>query len=94
VTTTPLGEAKDKLSELVHRAATTHERFEITVHGQPKAMLVSADDWESLMETLDILSDPETMANLAEAEEAEQRGEYSTLEEVRAELAARQTRTP
>jgi antitoxin YefM len=86
MTTTPLGEAKNKLSELVDRAARTHERFEITVHGHTKAVLLSVEDWESLQETLDVLSDPETRANIAEAERSDET--YST-EEVEAAFAAR-----
>jgi antitoxin YefM len=92
MTTTPLGEAKDKLSELVNRAASTHERFEITVHGQPRAILLSVEDWESLMETLEVLSDPETMADLAESRRAIDRGELYSLEQVTAEFEARRAR--
>jgi antitoxin YefM len=89
MTTTPLGDAKNRFSELVDRAHRTHERFEITVHGATRAVLMSADDLESLEETLAILSDPEAMANLREAEQEMERGEYSTSDEIKALLDAR-----
>ncbi len=54
----PLGEAKDKLSGLVDEAETTHEIVTITRHGRPAAVLMSADDLESLHETLHWLSQP------------------------------------
>lgn len=57
----------------------------ITRHGRPEAVLISVEDLESLEETLDILSDRATMANLKEAENSAER---STLEEVAAELRA------
>lgn len=68
MTTTPLGEAKNHLSELVDRASRTHERFEISVHGNVRAVLLSADDLASLEETLEILSDSDAVAAIREAE--------------------------
>jgi antitoxin YefM len=50
---------------------------------------LSADDFDSLQETLDILSDPQLMQELAEAEDQIARGEVYTLEEVEAEMRAR-----
>ena len=54
--TVPLTEAKDKLSALVDEAATTHEVIQITRHGRVDAVLMAADDLESLYETLHALS--------------------------------------
>ena len=52
----PLGEAKDKLSALVEDAEITHDIITITKHGRAAAVLMSADDLESLQETLYWLS--------------------------------------
>ncbi|MFR9802651.1 type II toxin-antitoxin system Phd/YefM family antitoxin [Pseudonocardia sp. RS010] len=46
-----LGEAKDKLSALVEEAETTHEIVTITRHGQLAAVLMAADDLDSLHES-------------------------------------------
>ncbi len=54
--TVALSEAKDKLSALVDEAAGTHEVIAITKHGHTAAVLMSADDLESLHETLHVLS--------------------------------------
>lgn len=54
----PLGEAKDKLSALVDDAEVTHDIITITKHGRPAAVLMSADDLESLQETVFWLSQP------------------------------------
>jgi antitoxin YefM len=54
--TVALGEAKDKLSALIEEVAGTHEIVQVTRHGHPAAVIMSADDLESLHETLFWLS--------------------------------------
>ena len=68
--TVPLSEAKDKLSALVEEADKTHEIIQITRHGHPSAVLMSADDLESLQETIHWLSQPGIRADLAQARRA------------------------
>ena len=65
--TVPLSEAKDKLSALVEEADTTHEIIQITRHGRPSAVLMSADDLESLQETIHWLSRPGIREDLGRA---------------------------
>ncbi len=90
MTTLSLAEARANLSKLVESAVTTHERFEVTRNGDRVAVLLGADDYDSLLETLDILSNPDEVtaiqAGLAEIEA----GEVVTADEVRAALAARE----
>ena len=64
----PLGEAKDKLSALVDDAELTHDIITITKHGRPAAVLMSADDLESLQETVYWQSHPGIAADMAQAE--------------------------
>lgn len=73
--TVPLSEAKDQLSALVDEADTTHEVIQITRHGHAAAVLMSADDLESLHETLYALSTPGTVDDLAAARRAYDAGE-------------------
>ncbi|MDI3195752.1 type II toxin-antitoxin system Phd/YefM family antitoxin [Pseudarthrobacter sp. AL07] len=65
--TVPLSEAKDKLSALVEEADATHEIIQITRHGRPSAVLMSADDLESLQETIHWLSQPGIREDLDQA---------------------------
>lgn len=65
--TVPLSEAKDKLSSLVDEADKTHEIIQITRHGHPSAVLMSADDLESLQETIHWLSQPGIREDLEQA---------------------------
>jgi prevent-host-death family protein len=88
MTTVPLAEARAQLSKLVDEAVRTHERVEVTKNGRRAAVILSADDYDSLMETLDILSDAETMAAIRRADADIAAGRISTLEEVEAEMRA------
>jgi len=92
MTTTSLADAKNRLSEIIQSAQETHERFVITKNGRPAVVLISVDDLESLEETLDILSDPQLMAEIREGQAEAARGEFATEAELRADLAARRAR--
>ena len=69
MTPTPLTQARNRLSEIVDEVASTGSEFVITRHGKPAAVVMGFEDYESLIETLNILSDSETMKALAEAED-------------------------
>jgi antitoxin YefM len=66
MTTVPLGEAKDKLSEYVTSVERTHDRVVITRHGRPSAILISPEDLAALEETVDILATPGAPEAIAE----------------------------
>ena len=62
------------------------DEYIITVKGRPAAILMSIDEFESWQETNEILSDPNALKEIKEGEEAIERGEYVTLEELKKEL--------
>lgn len=74
MTTLPLAEARANLSRLVESAVATHERFEITRNGTRVAVLASAEDFDALLETLDILSDADEVAAVRASLDALERG--------------------
>jgi antitoxin YefM len=59
--TLSLSEVKMKLSELVDRVRSTDEEVVITKNGRPAAVLVSAEEFESWKETIEILSSNDLM---------------------------------
>ena len=68
----------------------THERVIVTRNGEPAAILLAYEDYESLAETLAVLSDPEAVAAIREAEAEIGRGEPGlSSEEMDRLLAAR-----
>lgn len=86
MTTVPLSEAKDKLSAYVEQAEKTHEIVTITRHGRPAAVLMSADDLESLHETLFWLSQPGIHEDIAAARQEAAAGETTNAADLRAEF--------
>ena len=86
VQTTSLSELKAHLSEYADRAQHQHEQFSITRNGRPAVVLISADEWESLQETLFWLSQPGIQRDLAAAEADVEAGRTFGEAETRARL--------
>jgi prevent-host-death family protein len=59
--TLSVADARANFSKLVESASTTHERFEVTRNGSRAAVLLGADDYDTMVETIDILSDAPTV---------------------------------
>lgn len=53
-----ISDARANLPDLVTKVNDTLDRITITVNGQPKATLISAEELESLEETAEILAIP------------------------------------
>lgn len=86
----PLSEAKTRLSELIRRVRTQHERFSITRNGEADAVLLSVDDLEGLEMTLEILSDQAAVEAVNESLTALRAGEVGVdLATARNDLARR-----
>lgn len=93
MTTIPLADARARLSQIVEEAVRTHERVEITRNGTRAAVLMSIDDYDVLMETLEILSDADLVRELNDAAAEGARGETHSFDDVLAEMQVR-GRTP
>lgn len=71
----PLRDVRDHLSEVVDRVETQHERVTITRNGRAAAVLISPEDLAELEETLSVLSDPDALADIREADQAYANGD-------------------
>jgi antitoxin YefM len=89
VETIPITEAKARIAELADRVAREHDHFTITRNGRADVMLISVAEYESMQETLDLLSDDEALADLRQSREDFGSGDTFTVDEVRAELERR-----
>lgn len=76
VTTLPVADARAQLSRLIDEATTTHERFEITRNGRRAAVLLSADDYDTLQDTIAVLSDAELLTAHHEGQAALEAGDH------------------
>lgn len=61
---------RDRFSEFIERVHKHHERVVVTRNGSPAAVLISPEDLESLEETLAVLGDSESVAELVAAHRA------------------------
>jgi antitoxin YefM len=80
--TLPLSAAKARLSEIADEVDRTHQRVQITKNGRSYVVLISAEDLESLEATLELLSDPEAMGRVRQAQSDIEKGNFVTGEEM------------
>jgi prevent-host-death family protein len=74
--TITINEARPRLTEVVEAA----ERGPITItkNGKPVALVVSAEEWEDLQATLEVLGNPDIQRDLTDYEQAKQAGTLTT----------------
>lgn len=83
--TVPIAQARPRLTEILE--TVQREPVTITKDGVPAAVVLSPEDYESLVATIELLRNPEARERLREYEERSVRG---TLEFVEAREAERQ----
>ena len=89
MTTVPLAEARQNFSALVDEATATHQRVLVTRNGVPAIWMIAYEDFESIMETLDVLADAAAMRDVASSQADAVAGRYVTAAEMDKILAAR-----
>jgi prevent-host-death family protein len=89
MSTQPLAAVKADFSQVIDDVAGTHERVTVTRNGSPVAVILAVEDYESMMEALEILSDRQAVADVREAEQQMAQGEVYSEDQVRAALAGR-----
>ena len=82
MTTLPVADARAHFSKLIDEAASTHERFEITRNGIRAAVLLGVDDYDSLRETIAVLSDSELLVDHIKGLAAIAEGDYVDAKEL------------
>jgi prevent-host-death family protein len=65
--TLPISEVKTRLPELVSNIEEREDEIVVTRNGKPAAVLVNYDEYKRLKETLDVLSDPASMRQIAQS---------------------------
>jgi len=85
-TTLPITEARKKIFQIVADAQKPGVYYTITEKGRPKAVIMSAEEFESWMETMEVMRDfPDLDKDIAEVDRAVKSGEYknwTTLDEL------------
>ncbi|SRR5579875_996319 len=90
--TMSLAAAKARFSALVDEAVATHEQVTVTRNGEPAVVVLSVEDFESLLETLAILQDPADRAEFEQARREADEGDVVEEEEMTALMRERLAR--
>lgn len=90
--TVPVREFRALLADLLDEVADRREHITVTRHGRPAAVLIPVAEYEALEETAKVLSDDATLHAIQQGLADLRAGDVVTLDEVRAELRARQDR--
>ncbi|KKS29960.1 MAG: Antitoxin RelB [candidate division WWE3 bacterium GW2011_GWE2_43_18] len=77
-----LSNARASFPEIVRKVSTTLSRVVITVNGQPKATLVSAEELESLEETAEVLSIPGAKDSIIKGLKQAKKGTGTALSDI------------
>jgi prevent-host-death family protein len=79
--TISLKEARNRFSAIVERVDRLSERYVVTKNGVPKAVVMSADEFESWMETLELLANPKAIKALDQGLKEAKAGKFRSFEE-------------
>ena len=88
MTTLSVAAARGSFSKIVESAETTHERFEVTRNGSRVAVILGADDYDAMVETLEILSDQHTMDQIRQGLAEIAAGDTFSAAEVQSAMVA------
>lgn len=85
-TTLPISEARKNIFKIAEEVQKPNKHYTLTEKGRPKAVIMSAEEFESWQETLEVMKDfPDLDKDIEETESAIKSGEYKkwiTLEEI------------
>ncbi|MEX1051827.1 MAG: type II toxin-antitoxin system Phd/YefM family antitoxin [Patescibacteria group bacterium] len=85
-TTISSTEARKNFAEVVDKISNAGARYTLTVNGRPKVVMLNAEEYDSWMETLDIMSNPETVKSIKQSEKEFREGKFITLDELNKQL--------
>lgn len=77
---------RPRLPKIIDDIDSKMDRFVITKRGRPVALMMSIDDYESLLETLDVLSNKGLMKRIKQAGADIRKGNVKSLEKIEKEL--------
>ena len=77
---------RPRLPKIINEVDRKMDRFIITRRGKPVALLMSVEDYESVLETLDILGDAKLVKRIKKAREDVKNGRSTPLKLIEKEL--------
>ena len=83
----PITEARDELTSLPDKLSHTHETLTVTRRGKPVLAILAWDEYEALVETLEVMSDEQLMTSLRRSIREAKQGKLIPWEDVKRKLA-------
>lgn len=81
--TLSITEARKNIFKIVADVQKPETHYTLTENGRPKAVILSVEEYDSLVETIEVMQEfPDLQKDIKEAEAEFARGEYVTLEEI------------
>ena len=75
----PISEARKNIFGIVAEVQSPNKVYTLTADGKAKAVIMSAEEYESWIETMEVLRDcPNILQEIRETDEAIRTGEYKT----------------
>ena len=78
-----LKELRPGLPGVIRDIDTKLDRYIVTKRGKPVAIILSVDDYEGILETIEILSDKDTVKRIKQAKREIKSGKTISLEALR-----------
>ena len=82
----PITEARAKLTQIANDLVGSQDAVTVTNRGKPMMTLIGYEMYESIMESLEIMSDPDLMAQLRKSLREARSGDVIGLDQVEREL--------
>ena len=86
ITTMSLKNLRPELPKVISRIDGKLDRYIVTRRGKPVVVMLSIEDYESLMETPDILADPKALAGVRKGEQDIRRGRTRSWSDIKASI--------
>ena len=82
----PITEARHELTSLPDKLHETHETLTVTRRGKPVLAILAWDEYEALVETMEIMSDERLMVSLRQGIREAKQGKLIPWEDVKRKL--------
>jgi antitoxin YefM len=80
--TISLKEARSRFSTIVEKVDRLSQRYVVTKNGIPKAVVMSAEEFESWVETLELMSNPKAVKALEQGLKEAKSGKFKSFKAV------------
>jgi antitoxin YefM len=80
--TISLKEARSRFSTIVDKVDRLSQRYVVTKNGVPKAVVMGAEEFESWVETLELMSNPKAVKALEQGLKEARAGKFKSFKQV------------